>query len=249
VPDRLDDAQPSLRRVYEPRFDAGGVPRGNLPPSLPDHVRQRIEREIIELELEPGERVSEEKLAGRLGISRTPVREAMRVLEARGLIVRSRGRGARVARRATAADASALYELRVPIEAHLAGRAAELASEADLRELESIHVEFERYATRAADSPSLRTLVELDSDFHWLIYNAADSDLISIVASYWGRLQRELYDTVYGNEHPSRFGVQHAEIVEALNAREPEVARAAMRRHIETGWAVLRASLERRDVP
>jgi DNA-binding GntR family transcriptional regulator len=169
------------------------------------------------------------------------------MLEARGLIVRRRARGAHVAYRSTPDEAQALYLLRVPLESHLAARAAELRSEADLTQLDSIHMQFERTASRAKSAGALNALMSLDSDFHWTIYTAADSDLISIVASYWARLQRELYDRVYGGSHPLRFGSQHGEIIEALRAQEPEAAKAAMRAHIEAGWEVVEASLEAED--
>jgi DNA-binding GntR family transcriptional regulator len=229
---------------YEPRFDAGGMPRdGGLPPSLPDHVRDRLEREIIELQLAPGERVTEDKLAARMRLSRTPIREAMRLLEARGLIVRRRGRGTYVADRITPAEASALYDLRVPIESHLAARAAELRSDQELADLEALQAQFAR-AARARGKAPLGLLVGLDSDLHWTIYGAAQSDLISIVASYWGRLQRELYDRVYGSGDPSRFAAEHGEIVAAIRERDAEAANAAMRRHVESGWEAVKTAFE-----
>src|SRR5665213_4050502 len=77
-----------------PLFDGLGSPIDGLPLSFPEHVRQLIEAEIVAGGLAPDERVTEKGLAERFGVSRTPVREAMRLLESQGLIVRPRGRSA-----------------------------------------------------------------------------------------------------------------------------------------------------------
>ncbi|HEX5146824.1 MAG TPA: GntR family transcriptional regulator [Conexibacter sp.] len=239
----MSSAGASNDESYEPRFDAGGMPRGGLlPPSFPDHVRDRLEREIIELRLAPGERVTEDKLAGRMRLSRTPIREAMRLLEARGLIVRSRGRGTYVAERITPAEASALYDLRAPIESHLAARSAELRTDEDLADMDALQAQF-AVTVEQPDSPTrFDRLVGLDSDLHWTIYRAAQSDLASIVASYWGRLQRELYDRVYRRGDARRFAVEHRRIVDAIRAQDAEAARVAMREHVESGWEAVKAA-------
>jgi DNA-binding GntR family transcriptional regulator len=234
----------SAGAAHGPRFDAGGVASGPLPPSLPDHVRGRIERELIELRLKPGERVSEDGLASRMGLSRTPVREAMRVLEARGLIVRRRGRGTRVADRATADEARALYELRIPLECHLAARAAVLRTDQDIDELVALRTEFDELAGRARSPELLSALVQIDSDFHWTIYNIADTDMVSIIASYWGRLQRELNIWVSRDEPPAPFTGDHGAIIDALRAGDVAAAKSAMEDHIEAGWRALSTGLD-----
>jgi DNA-binding GntR family transcriptional regulator len=234
---------------YVPRFDAGGRPGGDgPPPSFPEHVRQRLEHEIIEGALAPGERVTEAGLSARMGISRTPVREAMRLLESRGLILHQRGRGAYVAHRTSFEEARTLYELRLPIEGHLAASAAELRTPDDVRTLEAIQAEFARLVTAGADEVDMRSLVGLDHDFHWTVYNLASSDLVSIVATYWARLLREIYDRVYSSGTPSKFGDEHERVIAAVRDGDAEGARAAMQAHIRSGWDALRLSFEREAV-
>jgi DNA-binding GntR family transcriptional regulator len=233
------------RPAYVPRFDAGGRPGGAAPPpSFPEHVRQRLEEEIIAGVLAPGARVTEADLASRMGISRTPVREAMRLLESRGLILHRRGRGAYVAHRTTFEEARTLYELRLPIEGHLAASAAERCTDEDLRTLEAIQGDFAALVARAEPATDIRSLVGLDHDFHWTVYNLADSDLVSIVATYWGRLLREIYDRVYRAGTPSQFGAEHERVIAALRDHDPEAARAAMQEHVRSGWEALRHSFE-----
>ncbi len=114
-----------------------------IPPSYPEIVRRILEKEIIEGRLAAGERLSEHELAGRLGVSRTPVREAMRALEAQGLIIRHRGKGSFVARLTTRSEAEALYETRAALEGFLTGRAAENMSDADIARLAELTEAFQ----------------------------------------------------------------------------------------------------------
>ena len=216
-----------------------------LPLSFPEHVRQLLETEIIEGRLAAGERVSEDQLARRLGVSRTPVREAMRVLEGHGLIVRRRGKGTYVAGSTSTAEAAALYLLRAPLESFLVSQAAEKITDPELEELERLSAVFRTAVAQAGDG--LPRLVEADSALHWCIYDAARSDLVSVVRSYWGRLLRELYTRVYLEGPQEHFADQHDEIVAALRERDADAASDAMERHIVDGWEVVRASFEAAD--
>jgi DNA-binding GntR family transcriptional regulator len=234
----IDLTGPEAAAIY----DATGQPYAHhgLPPSFPEHIRRALEREIIEGQLEPGERVTEEELAQRMGVSRTPVREALRALAGQGLIERRRGRGIAVAERLRADEAEALYEIRGALEGHLAARAAEAMTPDELETAASLQRSFRRVLD-SGDQIDTRQLVTLDSDLHWTIYNAARSTLAASLASYWGRMQRELYDPVYRSD-PQLFAEQHEQLIDALRAAEPEQAEAAMRAHVRSGWQAVRAS-------
>jgi DNA-binding GntR family transcriptional regulator len=222
-------------------YDSAGRALGGtgLPPSLPKHIGQVLEREIIEGSLAPGQRVTEDELARRVGVSRTPVREAMRMLEGQGLILHRRDKGAFVAERTDAEQAAAIYEVRVALESHLAAQAATTISESELDAARRLHREFQRLVQ--GGKPEVRQIVSLDSDLHWTIYNATGSDLVSIVGSYWGRLQRELYDPVYRGD-PRLFAVQHEQLLDALQRQDAEAARATMSAHIRAGWDAIARS-------
>lgn len=232
-----------MTRVQEAEPRSGSLA---LPPSFPELVRETIENEIIDGRLVAGERVSEDHIARRLGVSRTPVREAMRVLEGHGLIVRNRGKGTYVARRTTAGEARTLYELRAPLEGFLTERAAENISAAGVEQVELLADRF-RDASSDRDALDLPRLIALDSELHWRIYEASRSELVSVVRSYWGRLLRELYTRAYLSEDPALFASQHHEIVAALGARDGNAARGAMEKHIWDGWEAVRASFESRE--
>jgi DNA-binding GntR family transcriptional regulator len=235
-------------------FDATGreYPRpGRLPPSLPEHIRQLLERDIIEGRLADDAQLAEEQLGQRLGVSRTPVREAMRMLQGQGLVVHRRGRTIAVARRASVEEAAAIYEVRLALESHLAASAAVAMEPDDVALVERLHREFSELAQRFEEDPDARSvdLVGLDSDLHWAIYLAADSDLTSIVASYWGRLQRELYGRVYGGGAVSLFAQQHDSVMEAIRERDPDAARSAMEAHLRSGWERVRQSYDDSRAP
>ena len=116
---------------------------------------------------------------------------------------------------------------------------------AELSDLERLSAEF-RVAVAAPDG-ELPRLIEADSALHWCIYDAARSDLVSVVRSYWGRLLRELYTRVYLDGLPEHFANQHDEIVAALRAGDGEAAHQAMEQHIADGWEVVRTSFESAD--
>jgi DNA-binding GntR family transcriptional regulator len=105
--------------------------------TFPTHVASFISDAICSGRLAPGERIAEADLATELGISRTPVREALRILDAQGLVVGVGGVGF-VVRQLSVRQIQALYEVRAPLEGQAAGLAAKFRSDEELWELERI---------------------------------------------------------------------------------------------------------------
>lgn len=201
------------------------------PQSLVDIITKRLETSIISGELKPGARISEQGLAKSLGVSRGPLREAISRLEGRKLIERKTNLGARVA----SLSNEDLVDRLVVREA-LEGMAARLAALA----LEDEEIEFLRkLLTEHGRQKSVRTgtgyLQESsDFDFHFCIINASKNPpLIALVRD-------ELYDRlrVYRYKSSTLDGRaraafdEHTDIVDALAARDPDRAEAAMRRHL-----------------
>jgi DNA-binding GntR family transcriptional regulator len=211
------------------------------PLSLPDHIHRLLEDAIISGQLHPGQRVSENELARAFEVSRTPVREAVRILEGEGLIIRRRNKGMFIAARTSRQEARALYELRVPLEAFLTQVAAEHITSKEIATLIRLQRRFG--ATLAHDDAAhRRQLVDLDSEFHFLIYRASRSDLSTIVDSYWGRLRRELSGRAYQGKPPAQFSAQHNGIILALQARDGEQAGRLMSDHVRTSWQAVATS-------
>lgn len=205
-----------------------------LPPSLPEHIRRLVEVDIVTGLLEPNIRVTEEQFASRYSVSRTPVREAMRLLENQGLLVRRKGLGVFVAARTTRDEVAVVYQVRCSVESFLTEQAAPVMTEAVLAKLDRVHQDFHEQLKRTADKLDIAALVSLDSQFHWAIYEASGSDLTGVVTSYWGLLQRELAKRVYESSPPATYAEQHAEILEALKAGDSAVARRHMEHHLKS---------------
>jgi DNA-binding GntR family transcriptional regulator len=178
---------------------------------------------IITGELEAGAPLRQRDLAARFGVSPTPVREALRRLEAEGLVVHDLHRGATVVQ-AGAGAAEEAYQLRGVLESLAAGTAAERATPDDLAELNALHAQF------AASSPEDPELSEANRRFHFRIYEAARSPILLA-------LLRLLWQTLIHQPVPARpredLVREHAKILKALERGDPKAAERATREHVQ----------------
>lgn len=142
-------------------------------PSSADAYHQ-IRRWIVEGHLRPDERLVEQRLAEDLQLSRTPVREALRMLQSEGLVTFEPNRGARV-RSLTVDGIADLYELRARLEAMAAELAASRASDEELARLAGAHAAFAAAATAARDGDleAIRTVSHQNDVFHLTLLEAA----------------------------------------------------------------------------
>jgi DNA-binding GntR family transcriptional regulator len=193
---------------------------------------------ILEGDLEPGARLQEVELAAQLGVSRTPVREALRELSSQGLVEISPHRGARVTRW-SAKDLKEIYELRSMLESHAAERAATRMTSPGVEDLVGLCDEMEACARRG-HKHDLVQLSDLNSEFHSRILGAADSPrLVTMLASV---VQVPLVIrtfTRYSPEALARSMSHHRELAAAIRARAPEWAGTVMRSHILAARTVL----------
>jgi DNA-binding GntR family transcriptional regulator len=141
--------------------------------SRPAGVLERLRALILTGEYGPEERLIEEQLAERLGVSRTPVRQALTMLEAEGLVEIAPNRGATVCSFSTE-DVWDIYDLRAVLEGHAARRAAGRIERVELERLRELVGEMEGLAGRFEDhEEEIRTLVKLNQEFHWTIVEAS----------------------------------------------------------------------------
>jgi DNA-binding GntR family transcriptional regulator len=206
-------------------------------PSLGDQAYAVLRQRIADGEYPPGQRLTERGLALELGVSPTPVREAIRRLEHERLLERLDGRTLTIAR----PSLHRLFELNL-IEGALAGVAARLAaSSATQEELTAIRSTQERAADLV---PAARTvddgieILQLARQTHQLIYEASHNDqLIEMIATagvFEWRIRVESIRRL-GTSYPSSEALaHHAEIVEAIEARDGELAESLMRTHVTT---------------
>lgn len=185
----------------------------------------RILGEIRDGKLLPGDRLTETELAARLGISRTPVREAIRQLEGDGLVTHVPRVGATI-RRLDHAEISELYDMRSVLEGTAARFAARAASEVELDELAAIHAQM-----KAAEG---REIYHLNSAFHAALLNAARNRfLVKAVGAIHTTLLILGPSTLEQDERAASANDEHARVIAALRARDQDTAETAMRAHIE----------------
>ena len=192
-----------------------------------DSAFERIREEIRSGALKPGARLTENELAERLSISRTPVRDAIRRLESEGLVEHQPRTGA-VVRRLEYSEMMELYEMRMVLEATAARLAARVASSVELEELQSINVDMK------ASIGDAIALVRLNRQFHARLLDAARNRFLHrSMASVESTL---LILGPTSMESPTRAKeavAEHQDILESLFARDGSAAETAMRLHME----------------
>ena len=186
----------------------------------------RLVEEIRLGEMKPGDRLVETELAARLGLSRTPIREAIRQLESDGLVTHIPRSGA-VVRRLDYAEITELYEMRAVLEGTAARFAARAASEIELAELEAINAEMRT----ARDT---RQLYVANRQFHAVLLNAARNRfLVRAVDAVQKTLLILGPSTMEEAWRAAEAIEEHGRILESLRARDGVSGEARMRAHIE----------------
>lgn len=198
--------------------------------SLPMLLEREIERVILGGEYNPGDRINEKELALRFGISRGPVREALRTLEATGLVEQIPNRGVFV-RQLSAAQADDIYEVRAALFA-LAGRL--LAARASDEEIARLRA-FVGAMDAAIARDDFDAYARENFALHEFIVERAGN---GILASQYLSLikQLRLYrarSLMFGNAMQAS-NEEHREMVEAIATRDPDRAHAAHHRHVAT---------------
>ena len=220
-----------------PDLDKDLVEDLNLPVSA--RIANLLERAILEGRYQPGQRLREVELADRLGVSRTPLREAFYTLETRGLIQIQPRRGAFV-KSITVEEMEELLTVRVPLDGLAAFLAAEKAEAADIDELTRV-CESQRAAFRDRNDSAFHALGQ---EFHNLIYAASGNPkLVSIYRSL--RVDAALYpvaDILLPGESERSLD-EHGELLAAIGAGDTGKARDVAERHIRRIQAHLKANL------
>ena len=197
---------------------------------LRELVFENIREAIINGHLKPGERLMEIQLAEELGVSRTPVREAIRKLELEGFVVMIPRKGAYVTD-ITIKDIVDVFELRWALEALAAELAAERATEEEIEQMERHLLEL----AKVIEEQDVKKIVEIDTRFHETIYTASRNKRLGQILSLLGELiQRYRTLTLSKSERIKVTMEEHRAIVEALAARDPQRAGRLAQEHIES---------------
>jgi DNA-binding GntR family transcriptional regulator len=214
-----------------------------MPTTLPASTAERLRELIIEGELAPGTRLNERALCDRLGISRTPLREAFRVLAADGLVALSPNRGAQVVSLSTD-DIRESFEVMSALEALSGELACRHITPAEIAEIKALT--FEMLACHARED--LPAYYRFNRQIHDRLNVAARNKLLRQTYRTLNlRIQNLRFRSNFDREKWSRAAREHAQMVEALEARDGARLAAILRTHLyKKGEAVLAGLMERR---
>ena len=203
------------------------------PRALYEEVAELLRQRIFNRELPPGSWIDELKLADELGISRTPLREAIKVLAAEGLVTMKVRRGAYVTE-VSEQDLREVYDLLSLLESDAAGAVCRKATDAELQELLALHAELEQAAQPQAGSRE--RFFQLNEAFHLR--------LLDLAGNRWRKqMVADLRKVMKLNRHGSLLKtgrieeslLEHRRIVEALTTRNEAEAVARVRQHFANG--------------
>lgn len=195
--------------------------------SMSQEVADLIKRSILAREINPGDRIVESKLSKQLGISATPIREAIRLLAGEGIVTIQPNRGP-VVRKLTQADVFEIYSIRAMLEGLGIRLATARASDAQVAAVEALYAEM----IRKLDDPAVATLLPDSTILHQTILQLSQHERL-VIAYDASLFQIALVNAILGRESTKQKEVdQHGELVVALRAREPDRAEQVMRAHI-----------------
>lgn len=188
-------------------------------------------RAIREGTYAPGDRLREAEVSERLGLSRTPVREALRRLEADGIVVHRPRAGATI-RRLDHGEVVELYEMRIVLERTAAELAAKHGTEAEFDTLDALNA-------RIGEARDPARAAAVNGDFHRTLYRAGRNRFLLESARALNNALLLLGPTTYTDaDRIAEVTRQHRDIVDALRAGDPEAAGAAAEAHLETSLRV-----------
>lgn len=195
---------------------------------LREVVFNTLRQAIIQGEFQPGERLMEVTLAKKMGVSRTPVREAIRMLELEGLVVMIPRKGAEVAR-ITVSDLKEALEVRMAIEALSVKLACERIDEEGKTELKQACIAFRE----AVSSKLVPAIVEGDEAFHNTIYKAAKNrKLINLAQNLREQVYRYRVEYVKDFSYHDKLITEHDQITNAILQGDVDTAQRIMNEHI-----------------
>jgi DNA-binding GntR family transcriptional regulator len=204
-------------------------PLSLAPRALYEEVAELLRQRIFSRELEPGSWIDELKLAEEYGISRTPLREALKVLAAEGLVTMKVRRGAYVTE-VSDKDLVDVYHLLALLESDGAGVVAERASDEQLAELRALHAELE------ASTENRERFFVINERFHIRLLEIADNRWRQQMVSDLRKVMKlNRHNSLLKTGRIAESLAEHRAVVDALVARDAVQARECMQRHFQSG--------------
>jgi DNA-binding GntR family transcriptional regulator len=213
-----------------PPLPASKVARPPVGPTLVEWAYEHLLSMLMSVQIAPGERIAIDTVARQLGISQTPIREALSQLEAEKLVYKMPNVGYRASPRMTREEVQDLYALRLLIEPYAAARAAEKMDDETLAMLQEIDRDMSGVA--GGDERDFARFAEADAKLHRLIATGSGNRLIAeTIERLHAHLQ--IFRSLYSTNAPEEAAAEHQRIIEALLAHDPAAAENAVRDHLE----------------
>ena len=207
--------------------------RSLAPRALYEEVAELLRQRIFSRELEPGSWIDELKIAEAYGISRTPLREALKVLAAEGLVTMKVRRGAYVTE-VSDRDLADVYHLLSLLESDAAGVVASQASDAQLLELQTLHAELEGSVSAAA--PDRELFFATNERFHMHLLQIADNRWRNqVVADLRKVMKLNRHNSLFKTGRVAESLQEHRALMAALLARDTAQSRQSMQDHFKNG--------------
>lgn len=207
---------------------------------LRDLVFNTLRQAILKGELKPGERLMEIQLAEKLGVSRTPIREAIRKLELEGLVLMIPRRGAEVAR-ISHKSLQEVLEVRSALEVLAIELACERISEDDLADLEQAEQHFREVVRTGSEME----IAQSDEAYHDIIYNASGNKrLVQIINNLREQIYRYRLEYIKDAAKRGTLISEHQRILEAIRSRDVEKATQLIKEHIDNQEITVSKNLE-----
>lgn len=207
---------------------------------LRDLVFNTLRQAILKGELKPGERLMEIQLAEKLGVSRTPIREAIRKLELEGLVLMIPRRGAEVAK-ISHKSLQDVLEVRRSLEELATDLACQRMTEEDVEKLGIAEDVFKA----AIESGDEMKIAEADEAYHDIIYNATgNGKLIQIINNLREQMYRYRLEYIKDEAQRGTLLTEHEKILEAIRIRDIIRAKALMKEHIDNQEMTVSKNLE-----
>jgi DNA-binding GntR family transcriptional regulator len=204
---------------------------------LSERIAETIRTNILKGVIKPGERLVEPKLSEQLGISRTPIREALRHLESEGFIEIIPRRGA-IVTEITDKDVDEIFVIKIKLESLSAKLATTRLSMDEIFRMKEL-------ASKVSDgSPRVGQMVNWNSEFHdTFIRNCGNERLIKILSSLQQQFKRATVFSFSETGRTKEVAKEHHDIIEAMEKRDADSVEKLVEKHIRNGWEFIKSRM------
>jgi DNA-binding GntR family transcriptional regulator len=211
---------------------------------MADQISDHIQRSIFEGKILPGDRLKEKDVAKELNVSRTPIREAFRILASQGLVEITSNRGVRVTL-ITQADLSDLFEMRLLLELHCLRKFVVNATKAETRDLE---VMLQKMAKAVADNDNAEYL-QHSTDFHiYYIEKCQNTRLLSVFEVLRNNIRCAQIFYLRKTKARKESVEEHRAIWRAIKAGDIDKSETALREHLDNSYARMIKLIDRNEI-